>query len=372
MHIIRHDDTTPPQLLLGLSALQAATVDESGSPPAPIVISAGSTHLVNTRELSKLTGEAVTTAKVASTIALVGQMLWRYVPLLLEADSRKANSVMQTRRMSSILSDSSDFHTLRTLPNYTQLIRDALNLRRRAEHQAASEAYGDQTTLCHDDFRVIGDYAKFWHDARFFPTQKSDLTLPMKAYLADSHYKIQQNVRRGLALGQRYMDNKWPFIHRKAAIRADFRKYRSRNFDDANLQPRISGLSLNTLTNLKGAQPIRLKHDCSDHNAFLSVGKLREGTFYSTPLFNATLTPMSDDDFGQVDLSSQPFEIQLNSRMLYPRVKMSMVHEMMHILDDMHKLNLSHETVHELALMIVNDVLPGLSALAEHTNNALV
>jgi len=93
--------------------------------------------------------------------------------------------------------------------------------------------------------------------------------------------------------------------------------------------------------------------------------------FYRTPAFTAMLEPMGDDDFGQVDLSLQPFEITLNSRMEYPRVRMSMVHEMLHILTEMHKINLSHEALHEVALLIVNDILPGLGALAEYTQQAL-
>ena len=57
--------------------------------------------------------------------------------------------------------------------------------------------------------------------------------------------------------------------------------------------------------------------------------------------------------------------MSINRNVALPRAQVSYAHEMMHALDDLLKLNLSHDQVHSAATMLVGEVLPGLNALTE-------
>jgi len=374
MYVIRTDDTTPPQVILALKTLQEYTAPSDTGEDLPIVMSHEHSHAVNLTGFQKLFESPIKAATSTGMLMLLGQMLWRYAPLLLELDSRDSNKYMQAHRLTAALPGGRNYRRLRDI--YTpHVIRASQSTGMLAQRQMQSINLGQKTRLTDTDYRIIGDYAVVRPGQNRYNTVAASLTLPWRPFKADVNVKGRRLITGQLDTIQRLYDTKWPFmttaptyITRTARLKG-WHDYRHITVDDDFSQ----ASPLHGLAVLSDARRIPAPNNtsCDNHNPFLTSGELRQGMFYRTPAFTAMLEPMGDDDFGQVDLSLQPFEITLNSRMEYPRVRMSMVHEMLHILTEMHKINLSHEALHEVALLIVNDILPGLGALAEYTQQAL-
>jgi hypothetical protein len=107
-----------------------------------------------------------------------------------------------------------------------------------------------------------------------------------------------------------------------------------------------------------------------DANLFLSDTQLPTGIVCSTPTVEIRLEPLEDTLYGMVNVSRSPYIMTLNANMTYPRVRISLVHEYMHIFCHLHKIDLTHEQLHLLAVIMNNDIVPSLGQLDRFTNQA--
>jgi len=377
MYPILVDSTTPPPLMLALRLLEGFGTKTTTDSDTPLVQSYGRTNIVDNVGLSKIAGAPIRPLDVLPFLMLLGQMAWRYMPALLELDSRGTRDYMIRRRLTTVLPDGSDFKSLDFLATddvQSSIVPRTSHL---AKYQRNSDRFGPPKRTTDEDYRFISDYVTNRLGQRSLVTDSGSFTLPFKMFLKDVNAQRYADIDEALNNIQTLADRKWPFltlgrdqgpppvIARGAMLREHLALAQSPMQRDTS--------PLHALTGLKGATSLnRRMHDqCLDHNPFVGTTVLRTGPFFTTPLFNAILEPMPEQDFGQVDLSRKPYVITLNARMTYPRVQLSLVHEMLHVLDEMHKLNLPHDAIHELAIMLVDDVLPAVSALAEYTNNAL-
>jgi len=92
-------------------------------------------------------------------------------------------------------------------------------------------------------------------------------------------------------------------------------------------------------------------------------GSLRPGTFYSSSLLQAKIVP-SAPWFGEVELSDTPFQISINGSKGRGRASVSLVHELVHVMDRLFKLGLSHDQVHGLAIFMTGEVIPAINAFS--------
>jgi hypothetical protein len=99
--------------------------------------------------------------------------------------------------------------------------------------------------------------------------------------------------------------------------------------------------------------------------AFASPEALPAGEFFKSSWVTASLTDLPEGTYGMVRTGKRPFEVSINRNVELPRAQVSFAHEMMHVLDDLLKLNISHEQIHHIAVMLVGEVLPGLNLMSE-------
>jgi hypothetical protein len=223
---------------------------------------------------------------------------------------------------------------------------------------------------------VLTDYTTVQRDEGYERKNQSFMHLQEDVALNDRRSLVNRMVRDGTrwtsfrfspydtvapARARGIKNSAYPYNYRQNGV--------LKHVDKSNYTPLafITSLVNASLPYRKVARDVPCDHS---NTIFRRSGNLKNGTFYETPLFTARLAPVKGNTFGYVDLNTRPFEITLNSGMAYPRIQMSFVHEVLHVLMEMHKINLPHETLHELALMITNDLMPGVSALAQWTNNA--
>jgi hypothetical protein len=103
--------------------------------------------------------------------------------------------------------------------------------------------------------------------------------------------------------------------------------------------------------------------------AFLSRNGLPRGPFFSSSWVDATLDDMPDGTYGMVDTGRRPFKVTINRNVELPRAQVSFAHEMLHTMDDLLKLGLPHSQLHNAAVLLVSEVLPGLNALNQKAAN---
>jgi len=111
-------------------------------------------------------------------------------------------------------------------------------------------------------------------------------------------------------------------------------------------------------------------YDCTccqhkdQHDAAFGVsGRLPAGPFFNSSWVDAKLGDLPEGTFGMVDTGKRPFAVTINRNVELPRAQVSFAHEMLHVMNDLHKLGLPHDQLHNAAVMLVGEVLPGLNAL---------
>jgi len=70
--------------------------------------------------------------------------------------------------------------------------------------------------------------------------------------------------------------------------------------------------------------------------------------------------------FGETQLDTRPFVITLNPNVVKSRAEVSLAHELVHVLSELYKLDLTHEQIHDVAPFIVSEIVPTINAF----NNA--
>lgn len=88
-----------------------------------------------------------------------------------------------------------------------------------------------------------------------------------------------------------------------------------------------------------------------------------EGEFFRSGLLVAKLVDLPSRTYGQINVATMPFEIDINRNYVDSRAKVSFVHETLHAITEMLKLGLSHQELHALSVFITSEVLPGYLAL---------
>lgn len=314
---------------------------------------------------------------LVSALTLMGQALWRYTPLIWRGATWVASKIpweleipfldstssvdkyLQKRRLADVLPGRVNMNALQPLDRSNGLLKSVL----KSKHFLPRD---EMTTRRHHwDFKVIGDYST--HRGATTSINGPHHSIKVNSYqlARDTRLYERRAFEHDIGIAERFMRLKWPGV--AAISQPRFNKTRVMN-DNAYIGCALANNCLSTagLATLSDRQGIRTDNNTAcRHNLFLQDTTLPIGTFFETPLFTATLEPMGDDDYGQVVIDAMPFKITLNSRMALPRVRMSLAHEMLHILCEMHKINLPHEALHEVALLIVNEILPGMSALDE-------
>jgi hypothetical protein len=87
------------------------------------------------------------------------------------------------------------------------------------------------------------------------------------------------------------------------------------------------------------------------------------GEFFRSSWINASLVPMMPGQFGEVNVSTLPYKVKINSEAVNPRQELSLVHEGLHAASQTLKLPIDHQELHSLAAMILSEVIPSVSAL---------
>lgn len=62
--------------------------------------------------------------------------------------------------------------------------------------------------------------------------------------------------------------------------------------------------------------------------------------------------------YGMVDMSSAPYKIKINKDATNMRQQIATVHEVLHVVTDMYKISMPHDTLHALAIHIRSKILP--------------
>jgi len=85
--------------------------------------------------------------------------------------------------------------------------------------------------------------------------------------------------------------------------------------------------------------------------------------FYVTPSTRVSLKPLPAGEYGRTYLDTRPFVVEVASDVNPERQRLAMVHELLHVYDETHKLGISHEELHGLAYYILSEVIPGVTEL---------
>jgi hypothetical protein len=311
-------------------------------------------------------------------------MLWRYLPVIVPRlvgalemtapllDARSQRAHLLKRNLTEVLPNGRNVRSLSQglattdVMHYSMLRPQMYAMRQR---DAALLLPRTRLSMHKPDYRVLPDYSVIRDQSVYQSTRYGAMSADRYTIMRDHDVAMQRDASASIQLARGVVGSGLMPMEVQVTYLPSAAPERSRN---VILQAmRSASTPLDLLTQLsERARPTSLVRDtrCDHTNPFLMDGSLQPGTFFETPLVSARLEPLPDEDFGFVDLDTRPFQITLNSRMAYPRLQMSFVHEMLHVLMEMHKVDLPHETLHELALLIVNDLMPGLGRLAEYTS----
>jgi hypothetical protein len=142
--------------------------------------------------------------------------------------------------------------------------------------------------------------------------------------------------------------------------------------EDAYLGGWVTPLALvsDLIDNTRAKHDCGCLHDCdicNDNGAgFFSrpdPEKAKVGEFFRSSWIRASLVPMGEKNFGEVNVSSLPYEVKINSEAVDPRQELSLVHEGLHAASQTLKLPIDHQELHSLAAMILAEVIPSVTAL---------
>jgi hypothetical protein len=156
---------------------------------------------------------------------------------------------------------------------------------------------------------------------------------------------------------------------------ADFRE-RLQEYDDDALDeggPTVEMVLTDAISTLN--HRARFQYDCECGGTCAGCSKPSmylhdEEPFFRSSWVSARYADLPHGLVGRVNVSARPFEVEISRSAPLPRAQVSFVHELLHTFDNMLKLNLPHEQIHNMAAMLVSEVLPGLNAMTvAHNNN---
>jgi len=113
----------------------------------------------------------------------------------------------------------------------------------------------------------------------------------------------------------------------------------------------------------------RVAHDAScvcdscTGNAFFTADSRAADGFYVTPTVDVSMGTLPDGEYGRTYLDERPFKVVIAGNATDERQRLALVHELLHVYGEVHKLNITHEQLHSLSYFILSEVIPGLAAL---------
>jgi len=128
---------------------------------------------------------------------------------------------------------------------------------------------------------------------------------------------------------------------------------------------RVGTIALSTLENIK--HDARCVCDACADASKTGFSRSAPGPiardFYVTPSTRVSLKPLPEGEYGRTYLDTRPFVVEVASDVNPERQRLAMVHELLHVYDETHKLGISHEELHGLAYYILSEVIPGVTQL---------
>jgi hypothetical protein len=94
------------------------------------------------------------------------------------------------------------------------------------------------------------------------------------------------------------------------------------------------------------------------------------GQIYKSSLVDVKLADLPHGIFGRTFINKRPFVVEVNRHIARPRQEATLAHELVHVADELWKLNLSHDQVHNLGVILSTEVEPALAALRSIENKA--
>lgn len=108
---------------------------------------------------------------------------------------------------------------------------------------------------------------------------------------------------------------------------------------------------------------------CEPIAAFQTADRhLKDGEFYRTPTFVASVGDTDPGVYGQTRIDVLPFEITISNQNIPQRALISFVHEALHGYDELHKLGIGHDQLHSLAVYLTQEAVPAYLRLAQQLN----
>lgn len=96
------------------------------------------------------------------------------------------------------------------------------------------------------------------------------------------------------------------------------------------------------------------------------TGRIKPGEFFRSEHLVARVADEGLGYFGEIDIGSDPMRITIGNDIGEARGKIALSHELVHMLNRMLKLPLSHEQVHNMGVSLVREYLPVMRALDKH------
>lgn len=94
------------------------------------------------------------------------------------------------------------------------------------------------------------------------------------------------------------------------------------------------------------------------------------GDIYRSNLIHVFFADPGHAVHGETNLSRRPFTIKISPQTSAGRAEVTLVHEALHVADRLYKLNLSHDQIHSLAVLLTTEIIPSLRALEALTSHA--
>jgi len=105
---------------------------------------------------------------------------------------------------------------------------------------------------------------------------------------------------------------------------------------------------------------------CQTPDAFARDGQLVVADdFYVTPSTASSIVHLPEGEYGRTYLDERPFRIEISARATAERQRLALVHELLHVYDEVHKLGITHDQLHGLSYYILSEVMPGVAKLDE-------
>jgi len=96
---------------------------------------------------------------------------------------------------------------------------------------------------------------------------------------------------------------------------------------------------------------------------FFTDSSLGSGQLYASSNLRVALAPLGEGEHGMITLGRFPYEVTINSNQVRGRAELALAHEVVHFLEQMVKLEMTHEQVHHAAWLLLSEGYPAMRSL---------